>query len=62
MFHFAKNICGTGNRVVLDSCFYILQVLVGIKNGVCGINIIKNRWYWLRYINFDKIKGNFTNN
>ena len=36
---------GTGNISVLDSGFFVIHVLVDEnKNGVYGLDLIKNKW------------------
>ena len=57
-----KKLHGTGEIVLLDSGFCVLQGLVDIeKKGVYGAALTKKRWYWPRYIDWKIIKAHFIN-
>ena len=56
-----KKLHGTGNIVVLDYDFCVLQGLADInKKGEYGVALNKNIWYWPRYIGGENIKSHFT--
>ena len=61
MLRLTKKLHITGKIVVLDSGFYVLQVLVDIKNkGVYGDALIKKRRHLPYYIDSNNIKDQFN--
>ena len=56
-----KPIHGTGNVVVMDSGFCVLQAIVELrKAGVFSSAMIKKRRYWPRYVKGEQIKEHFA--
>ena len=52
---------GTGNVVVMDSGFCVLQAIVELrKAGVFSSAMIKKRRYWPRYVKGEQIKEHFA--
>jgi Transposase IS4 len=60
LLHLTKPLWGTGNVVVLDSGFCVLQPLIEIrKKGVFAAAVVKKRRYWPKHIDGKRIKEHF---
>ena len=62
MLSIFKPIFGSGNAVVLDSEFFVSEVITGIKaEGVYVTDLIKKRRYWPKGLPGDHIYNHLEN-